>query len=278
MALARTIEIINDGTTYNLSDGTITYDVTLDGLGIPPVSRNLLDIAMKHGQVDNGFRLKSRTMVLTLYYSVATEAAADAKRDQMYEIFWPSLQPMTLRLTRADASVREISCYLNGSVDMSESDRTGYDQRFVVPLISVDPAWYDPTEVNWYPDITIRPAFEYQYISYGGSWMEYPVIYFTGELESPSIGAIATTLTGTTSYGFTINETIPSGETWIADLRYGKKTLVDATYHSRLDAIGALDFTLLRIEKDGQAWYCSCASKDSSAEVKVTYNNRYLGA
>lgn len=272
--MARTISIISDGITYDLGDGTLTYDVFLDGVGIPPVERRLVNGPRQDGSDDHGYRLHPREMSLILYYSVASESAADTRRDALYSVFRPSPNAMTLIYGRANGTQRRIDCYLNGAIEMAESDRTGYDQRFVVPLVAPNPIWYEPTAIDWFPTIT-STGFVNSF-SYAGSWHDYPVITLTGEIVNPSL---MTTITGR-SYYITLNTTVPAGQSWTIDCRPGKKSVKNGSGVSQYqylqpDTFGIAEWRLAYNNQSVRLYY---TSKGAGAQLKLTYYNRYLGA
>lgn len=265
--MARTIQIINGGTTYNLSDGTYTYDVVLNNAGMPPIRRVLKSGAYQIGAYDLGFRIEPRTLNLHLYYSVDTEAAADGRRDQIYEIFAPhnANDVLNLKIARADGGVRQIDCNVQGEIGMHESDRIGFDQKFVVPLVCPDPIFYSPIEQLYAYD----PTLGSQEIPYDGNWVEYPIIELNGPYTSPTIYFGGTY--------FFLNDDIGSGVTWTIDCRYGYRTIVDGSGNSKLAGISyPQNFLKMGIFPWETTFRVTGGGSGASADI--TYFDRYLGA
>lgn len=149
--MAQTWQAIVGSNTYTVSGGTLSWRLTAHNTGLPPVRRLTQRSPQQHGHTDLGFRYDAREMRLVYLFEVGSNFSADGRRDDLYEI-WKALEstPIKLKVTRDDASVYQIDCYVTGVLDMPDdlNDRIGSSQRFVVTVVCPDPMWYDPTQAS----------------------------------------------------------------------------------------------------------------------------------
>jgi len=280
-----TYEIIQPdpaATTYDIGDGTYADFYLMDGVGMSEIRRTLQYFPNISGALDKGYKFQPRELTLKLFYQVATKALADARRDQIYKIFRPFDDPLKLKVTRDDGSVRQIDVNTVGMLDLPESRRTGSDQAFDVRLQAPDPFWYDPTPITttFTPNATPYAGS----ITYAGNWEEYPVIKVYGEVLgftmeiTPSGGSSE----GTISISY---DTIADGDYYTIDLRPGYKT-VKTSGGTNKDYTAVVDpaaLALSRLWPDPEAaggvndFSFSYTSKGANHKIEVTYYKRYLG-
>lgn len=118
--MAMTFEAVVGGTTYNLNDKAPFSFVGIENVGPAEVNRFGQRNFAQGGAVDLGYRLQPREIVLTLNFYAATTALLDTYRQSLFAIFRPTQDdPILLRITRDDATVRTLSCYTTGKVDIS---------------------------------------------------------------------------------------------------------------------------------------------------------------
>ena len=135
--------IAEDGVTYQLYGGSPARFMALDGVGIPPMRRIIQKSPLQHGATDMGFRLEPRRMTLTLYVDADTTLQGDAFRDKLTHIFLPTNDPLRLVITKKNGALRQIDCYLDGQIDYPMSGRIGASHSVIVPLIALEPAFYN---------------------------------------------------------------------------------------------------------------------------------------
>lgn len=218
----QTLQVIaEDGNTYNLYSGQNPADMMfLDGAGMATVRRISQRIPLQNGVVDKGFRLEPRKMTLGLFIRQETEVLADVMRDRLAYIFGPTNSPLQLRATRLDGTVRQIDCFVDGTMDFPQSERMGASHKVLVPLYAPDPTFYDPVQVVSATSLTTLPVSSSLFSSAGVTADDWPVIKITG----PVTDLLITHQPVGEAISFS-GVTIPAGETWVIDLRPGYKTV-----------------------------------------------------
>lgn len=211
--------VAEDGNTYNLYSGQNPADLlALDGAGMPTVRRITQRTPLQNGVTDRGFRLEPRKMTLSLYIAQQTEQQADAMRDKLAYIFGATISPLKLLATRLDNTQRQIDCFVDGTLDFPQSERLGASQKIIVPLLAPDPTWYDPAQVSSTTSLATLPTSTTSYSTTGITADDWPVLEVTGPVTNLRIDHFPV--------GDSIDfagTTIPSGETWVIDLRPGYK-------------------------------------------------------
>ena len=230
------LSVISGDVEYDISDGA-TYVLTgLDGIGMSPTKRITEQGSQQHGASDLGFRLQPRRIALALLAKGGDDAAWLERRNALLRIFRPSDTPLKLRLTSGE-TVRQIDCYYSGEMGMPAEGDTGPRwQRAAIELIAPDPTWYDPDgEVVAFSlggggllaiPLTVPMAVGASTIdqsipvSYDGTWDAYPIITLQGPMTNPVIRN--QTMGDKLDFAAV---TIPAGETYVIDCRYGYKTV-----------------------------------------------------
>jgi len=212
--------IAEDGVTYQMFGGAPARFVSLDGTGVPPVRRILQKIPLEHGVVDKGFRIEHRPMILTLFLEAETTAQGDAYREQLVNIFSGTDDPLSLLITKQGGAQRKIDCYLDGAIDYSMSNRLGASCLATIPLVALDPAFYDPTQRSVGGSLVSLPIQAVIYHA-GCTADDWPIIDITGPITSASIQHLALNAIERVD----VNGAIPAGETWRFDFRVGHKTV-----------------------------------------------------
>lgn len=224
--MAFTVVVVDEaGTSHTLSGGTTTNFLELRGVGLPLTNRNIEESLISNIHQDRGFILKPRRIDMTLYISESSASTADGTRDTIASIFEPTSNPLNLKITREDASVRQIDVFLDGSIDfpVSNEDRLGgFVQTAVIPLIAPNPIFYDPSQQTETVDLSSGSGSAVISAS-GLTWYDYPVIEVDGPITSLNIN-------GSDFSGNNISlsgNTIASGRTYTFDLRPDFKTIKD---------------------------------------------------
>lgn len=278
-----------NNTVWNLNGGGTLETVSLDGLGIPDVDRQVQDFANQHGGLDYGFRLKPRELTLDLFYNTQTKADADVLRDTIYAIFQPFDYPLKLKITRDNGDVRQIDCHTVGMVDTPESKRIGASLQFTVRLLAPNPVWYDPTPITHsYVPVAASGAGTTT-IAYAGGWEEYPIIKLYGAMSGPKLSTQLVTPDGTVTYLIDLNSGLFDGEIFTIDLRPGYKSIISnlsptpgASRLGDLHSTGGnlMDFRLFQAPlkaAGSNVLTLSYSSKGANAKMEVIYYKRFLG-
>lgn len=288
------------GTTYTLNgyDGItgLTFNYLGDqSFGLAPMHRITQRGPLQQGDSDIDFRLDPRILQLPLYVDATSIAEHYAVRTKLLQIFTPSNSIGTLTIT-SDDMVRSIDCVMLGGLTMDVDAKGGYGVRTVVQLRAADPTWYDPTPQV----ITLTPSIagtafaipmaipltmgtasinSTTTITYGGTWLSYPII--------TAIGPITGLTITNNSTGDTISlgaVAIAAGTTYIFDLRYGYKTvkttagvnkIADVTASSNLATFAVVNAPTA--SGGVNSITVTSSSSASPAEVSFTYYTRYIG-
>lgn len=260
-----TVQIIRGATTYDVFQGNPYWIMSLTGSGMPPIRLIKERGAQQHGSTVTGFVLDERMINLALLIDAPDEATADGYREDLAEIFKPvDNLPLQVKLTRDDGEVRQLDTYTYGVVDfpMTNDNRFAGKQQVIAQLQAPDPIPYDPTLQNIVFTIatgagapggfavpTMIPTLssvttsidDTESLVYAGKWETFPIIYLTGPANSPVI----TNETTGKVLDFT-GSSVPGGDTWTIDLRYGAKSVRDNS--------GALQNAALTDESDLVDW------------------------
>ena len=208
-----------DGIVYPLQGGRPVRFVHLDGTGMAEVRRILQRTPQQDGVTDRGYRLEPRKMTLALFIDGLTEYNADEIRDKLIYIFSPTTTALKLTCTRFDNTVRQIDCFVDGALDLPQSNRTAGTQLIIVPLLAPNPTFYDPTQQTTTASLSTGTGSP-NIPAAGYSADDWPIIEVTGPITNLNISH------SPSSDVLTITGTIPALETWRFDLRPGYKTLV----------------------------------------------------
>jgi hypothetical protein len=246
------VSVISRDTEYNLSD-SVDYLLTgIDGIGAAPVARIAERGPMQHGESDLGYRLQSRRIALALLARGGDDAAWFARRSALMSIFRSSDSPVRLRVSRDDGVVRQIDCYLTGTMEMApEVGLSPRWQRVGIELLAPDPTWYDPVGVTeifalgaggqamdvplaipWSVGASTINAT--RQVSYAGSWDAWPTVIITG----PITNCVITNETMGDKLDFS-GTTIGAGVSYTIDCRYGYKTVTRSDGANRVQDLTA---------------------------------------
>jgi hypothetical protein len=237
MALSWTL----DGVEYDLENGELCYHQGNAGFGMAPFHRLEERGPLQHGVTDRGYRLDARTIQLALALFAHTREDLYIKRNQILAIFQPLEVAGTLKSTEG-TRVRCIDCYAQGGgLAFLTSDRKGFWQKAAVILKADDPTWYNPdgkavtfslsgggsgTPVPTPVPTSVGASTinESYTIDYSGTAPSFPhLIRFTGPITDP---VLINNSTGD-KLDFT-GTTIVDGDYYDIDLRFDKKTVVNA--------------------------------------------------
>ena len=243
---------------------------------------------LQQGDTDVGYRLDPRIIQLPLLVEAMTMDAGYTARKGLLKIFTPANGAGILRVT-TDLYDRAILVVPMGGLDFNQDPQSGYHIRTVVQLRAADPTWYDPTIVNaaQTPTITGTPTPVPLTIpwtagsssinstlnfTYDGDFISYPIISATGPITNLLITHT------TTGYAIGVSGTIPAGDTWTFDLRYGQKTVTDQTGTNEIANLTSgsslADFAIIL---GANTITVSGTTTTSASTVNITYYTRYTG-
>lgn len=290
------LSVISADTEYDLSDNSNYLLTGIDGIAAAPVARIAERGPQQHGQSDLGYRLQPRKIVLALLARGGDEAAWFARRNTLQQIFRSTDEPVKLRITNG-AMVRQIDCYLNGTLEMTpEVGLMPSWQRVGIELYAPDPTWYDPVsavftftlgggETLAIPlSVPMRVGSstidQSVVVPYDGTWDAYPIITAIGPMTDLSIQNNA--LGDKLSFR---GVTIAAADSYVIDCRYGYKTVTrtsdganriqDLTSDSNLATfrIGAHP----RPRNGTNSIRVTANGLTTASKIIIRYHPRYLG-
>lgn len=292
--MAYSITYTTGETTYNLNGtnaslGGLRLRYLGDqGFGLAPLHRITQRGPLQHGDTDLDFRLDPRIIQLPLVVEALTLDAGYTARAALAQIFSPALGGGVLRIT-TDTYDRAIQCKTLGGLDFNVEPGTGYHVRTVAQLRASDPTWYDPTPVSGgaTPAITGTPTpvpltipwtvgaaaiNSTLSITNAGTWRAYPIITAVG----PITDLIITNTT--TGDKIALNDAIGSGDTWVFDLSYGRKTVTDQDDVNHIATVTA-DSSLATwaLEPGANSISVTGSLTGSTSSVSIIYYTRYIG-
>ncbi len=229
------VSVISRDTEYNLSDNINYLLVGIDGIGAAPVTRIAEHGPMQHGESDLGYRLQPRRIALAVMARGGDTMAWFARREALLRIFRSSDSPIKLRVASGEM-VRQIDCYLNGTMEIAPDALGPGWQKVGIELYAPDPTWYDPTGVS-VPfslggggllaiplavpmEVGASSIDQSIVVQYGGTWDAYPII--------TAVGPLANLLIQNNTLGDKLDfsgATIGAGDSYVIDCRYGYKTV-----------------------------------------------------
>lgn len=291
--MAYSITYTTGGTTYNLDGANASLGVTLrylgdQGFGMAPMHRITQRGPLQQGDSDVDFRLDPRILQLPLVVEASTINAGYTAREALMKIFTPANGGGTLRIA-SDGFVRSIDCVTLGGMDFNAEPGTGWHVRTVVQLRASDPTWYDPTPVSGgsTPAVEGTPTPVPLLVPWTvgassinstinttnvGTWLAYPIITAVGPITDLTI---TNTTTGDV---IAVDGTIANGDTWVFDLRYGRKTVVDQNGVNKIASItAASSLATFAIERGANAITVTGSSPGAASSVSIVYYTRYVG-
>lgn len=279
-----------------LDDGSLTYFLGDDGLGMPPVARYDLSSPAQWGSSDQGFRANTRYFRLILELSGSTIADLYQKRARLLSLFSP-LNDLSLRYQIGD-DTRQIDCLFSGDLALPTAAGEGFNQIVTVGLKAPDPTLYDPAprgatfQLGASSHIFTFPVeFPTQFggstvdgsypITYAGTAPAYPhAIRFVGPMANP---VLRNELSGD-KLDFT-GTTIVGGDYIEVNCLWGAKTVTDAAgsdLRGNLTIDSDLETFALEPPIDGStervnSIHFSAIDMTESSRLHIAYRNRYLG-
>lgn len=291
--MAYSITYTTGGTTYNLNGLNASLGITINylgdqGFGLAPLHRITQRGPLQHGDSDVDFRLDPRIIQLPIVVKASTLDSGYTARQALMKIFTPSNGGGTLRV-KTDSYDRSIDVKVLGGLDFNVEPGAGYHIRTVAQLRAADPTWYDPTPVSGgsTPAVEGTPTTVPLLVPWTvgassinstinttnvGTWQSYPIITAVGPITDL---VITNTTTGDV---VAVDGTIANGDTWVFDLRYGRKTVVNQDDVNKIAYITAdSSLATFALELGANAITVTAASPGAASSVSIVYYTRYVG-
>ena len=208
----------------------------------------------------------------------------------------PGDDPIILRYTLTDGTVRQLDCFLANSPMFAEVDRKVYNFFEGVVLRANDPTLYDPeaTSVTFEigagggsfavpmvvpHEVGASVIDELETITYPGTFLAYPIIRITGPIDD----CIITNETTGEVLDFT-GDSLSAADYYDVDLRYGRKTIVDSAGASQLGTLtSGSDLATWHLAADPKApgginsIRVTGSAATEATQVEISYFTRYIG-
>src|SRR3990167_1684334 len=143
-----TVELIYGGNTLDISDETSFKTLEDAGLGLAPFHRISERGPLQHGDSDRGFLLDPRYITLKILALAANETDHFTRRSSLMAALLPTDDPIILRYTLTDGTVRQLDCFLANIPMFAQADRKMYNFFEGIVLKANDPTMYDPEAVS----------------------------------------------------------------------------------------------------------------------------------
>lgn len=286
------------GVYTNLTDG-LQWLANIDGEGLPPITRFKEKGPLQNGVTDLGFRLEARNIALALTVPAYCFERTRAVRQRFLDVFKPGNDAMSLRWDFDDGTSRQIDIFVTGGLPLASKNigRAAGHATIVeaVQLYAPDPTWYAPAQLftTWTYSINDELSFptkgfpvEFgsdqisatQTLTYGGTWLCYPLVVFTGPLVSPQIENVST------GKKLKLDYTLPAGKSVTIDCRYGYKTVLQndgVNLISYLSSDSDLDFYIAADPEvaDGENEFFASGGSAVAGQssIQLQYYERFIG-
>lgn len=298
-----------NGETHLLSGYDATSGITFNyigdrGWGLPSISRITNRGALQNGDTDIDNRFDARAVTLGLF--VECENAIDhlRYREIIGNIFIVSNQMGVLTVTYSSTtagitttSSRSLNCYVSGGIDFGSMSYTDFNLDFTVELRSDTAVWYDTTQnvVLISQQIAGTPTPIPLLIPWtlGGGGLNkstnvtnfgqvavYPII----TINAGDSGITNLAIVNTSSGKAIVFPTLYANTTYIIDLTYGKKTVVDGSGTNSISLLSTAQSSLAtwcllprQVVSGGvNVITCSSGVTGTNASVTISYYANYL--
>jgi len=204
-----------------------------DGLGLSRLRRITKSGPQQHGETLTAALWQGRVITMNLRFQATSEPELEALRDELYDIMNPSTT-FYLDSRRASGDVRRLDVlFSDGLSGMRRANGLYYIQEDTVQLTcsSVFPYTAEWAEERYGPPAGADLAETHE-VYYPGTWAAVPILCFYGPMTGPA----CQNLTTGDELAFLPGASVPAGEYWEVDLRYGNKTARDG------DGVSVLEY------------------------------------
>ena len=291
------LEIVRSAIALDISDEVAYVHENNDGFGMAPFERFEDRGPLQHGSTDHGYRLQPRDIPLVV--TILGGSSWDtfwSRRETLIRYLNPN-GSLALRFTLPNSKQRQLDCFAVRGPSFATDGMMGKNIKAGFILRANDPTWYDPmgkglvfslggsnnpmvipmTVPFGIGAVNINQSYP---ITYEGTAPSYPTISLYGPISSPSIQNSAG--------GYVLffpGVTIPAGDHYTIDLRYGYKLVTNAAgtrKNGELASYSSLEDFCLLPATDGSAARVNSinvqgVAVDGSTRIEILYNDRYLG-
>jgi hypothetical protein len=298
-----TITYTIGGTTYNLDGYDPTTGLTIlfggdDGWGMPDIDHIAERGALQNGETPIDFRFLPRVINLNLFVQADNYVDLLQARQKLGTIFGVSNTEGTLTITYSSTVgattttySRSLDVLVRGGLEYGSFDYRDYNLDATVELRASDPMWYDPAEASLIstqvvtgtptPIPTLIPTTfggasisQITNITYSGTAVEYPK--FTIVVGATNITDL-NILNQTTGKILTF-PILFAGRTYIVDLTYGYKTIVNDLGENCIGLLSSssnLATWAIDPAVGVNAIQVTSSTANSETSVTMEYYNRY---
>lgn len=299
-----TLELVRDGVVYDLEDGSVARLIGDDGWGMAPLHRLSERGPLQHGETDLGFRLDPRVGMLAFILRAGSEEAMYTARETLLDLFAPSGAPLALRWT-LPGRTRQIDVQMVGGLALGSQERGVWAQKAAVTLKASDPTFYDPAgaavtfalgggedalEIPMEVPMVVGASTinGLTTVTNGGNWLSYPhLIRIVGPITDPVILNVVEGMAGgfhTMSQQAVVMKldftgtTIAAGDRYDIDLRYGRKTVVNAVGTNKIaDLTSDSDLATWHLTPGDNSIRVTGTGATETTRVEINFFERYLG-
>ena len=297
--MATVIAAIVAGTTYTLTDENPFWVQSVEQWGMSPGHNLESRGPEQHGSTFEDFRLDPRDLELIVCFR-GVDSTLLANRRTLLTIFQRRTDPILLRFTFDDGTVRQIDGHLATGLSFGRDGRDHDLMRAAVVLRCPDPTFYDPTGAAVTFELggatgaggvvptpvptevgasTIDASTP---VTYAGTWRSQPsLIRITG----PITEFVLTNETTGDDITAKAGVTIAAGDYYDIDCRYGIATVIDSSGVNKVANItDTSELTTFHLAPNPDALgginslSLTGSNVTSITKVEITYYNRFLGA
>jgi hypothetical protein len=281
---------------YGGYSGITLYVTGAVNWGMAPITRIVQRGPFQDGDTDVDYRINPRVINLPIVIPSTSYDEMMNNRENLIQMFKPGNDTATLRHTLNENTFFEIKRSIDVKISGAsmDSSQTDFNTRAVIQLRADDPTWYNSTQnarqMTYTQYGTPTPYPKPYPVPYGAVSVDNTIsVAYTGTvMSSPILQCIGplTNLTLVDGAGRLIQLTssVPDGDIWTIDLRYGKKTVINTA--------GISQFASLSIYSDLINWglypaptfdaglqylSVSATGTTSASQVNMFWYDRYVG-
>ena len=308
-ATSFTLTYAVNGETHLLSGYDATSGITFNyigdrGWGLPAISRITNRGALQNGDTDIDNRFDARTVTLGLFVECDNAIDHLRYREAIGNIFIVSNQRGTLTVTYSSttagittSSSRSLDVFVSGGIDFGSMSYDDFNLDFTVELRSDTGVWYDTTQqvVLISQQIAGTPTpipllipwtlgggglNKTTNVTNSGQVAVYPLI----TIIAGDIGITNLVILNASSGKAIVFPTLSANTTYIIDLAYGKKTIVDGSGTNAISLLSTAQSSLAtwcllprQVVAGGiNSITCSSDVTGTNASVTISYYANYL--
>lgn len=293
-----------DGLIYNFNNKVDKFIYPIGDLGMAPIRYVTQRGPYQHGATMIDYFLEPRIIQIRHRRTAKSRDGLWDIRADIINNVRPnrqsanSLEHGQLRKIMPDGTTRDIDVIAQAGPTFPAGIGNNWDQfseTDVIRFVAHDPTFYDPTQVSTsftfstfdelefpidFPIAFFASTFdETDTIEYGGTWLAYPEIIFTGPCSNPIITNV------TTDEKIELDYNISAGETVTITTEYGNKTITNDDGDNLMGTLTTdSDLATFHIAPDPEApdgenqFRAQGAGADAdSTNMVVRYYTRYIG-